>query len=135
MRAPAGGTGGGIPAARAVSAARNAARRFVRPGEVLSSALETVVTAGSVLLWYALAMLLYLENQARESWDPDLPREGPVFLLASVAGASLLLSRALRALPAGRTGRLGGVLDRVALARGAAVAVTWVTLVAIAVVT
>ncbi|MFE6826026.1 hypothetical protein [Streptomyces sp. NPDC057690] len=118
-----------------MSVARNAARRFVRPGEVLSSAPETVVTAGSVLLWYALGMLLYLENQAREPWDPDLPHEGPFFLLASVAGASLLLSRALRALPAGRTGRLGGVLDLVALARGAAVAVIWVTLVAIAAVT
>ncbi|MFH0174812.1 hypothetical protein ACIA6D_37915 [Streptomyces cacaoi] len=117
-----------------MSAARNAARRFVRPGEVLSSALETVVTAGSALLWYALAMLLYLENQAREPWDPDLPAEGPVFLLAYAAGASLLLTWALRALPAGRTGRLGGVLDRVALARGAAVAVIWVALVVIAVV-
>lgn len=85
---------------------------------MLSSALETVVTAGSTLLWYALALLLYLENQAREPWDPELPREGLVFLPASVAGASLLLTWALRALPTGRTGRLGGVLDRVALARG-----------------
>ncbi|MEU1188768.1 hypothetical protein [Streptomyces sp. NPDC005859] len=115
-----------------MSAVRDAARRFVRPGEVLSSALETVVTAGSALLWYALAVLLYLENEAREPWDPDHPDERLFFLPAHVAGASLLLTWALRALPAGRTGRLGGLLDRVALVRGAAVTVMWAALIVVA---
>ncbi|MFI1033695.1 hypothetical protein [Streptomyces sp. NPDC020951] len=100
-----------------------------------SPALEGVVTGGSALLWYALATLLYLENQAKEPWNPDYPSERPFFLLACTAGASLLLTWGLRSLPAGRTGLLGRILDRVTRIRAAAVAVIWAALVVAAIVT
>jgi hypothetical protein len=102
---------------------------------VLSTELDTVVTGGSALLWYAVAALLYMENEAHEPWDPDYPSARPFFLLAYATGASLLLTWALRRLPAGRAGRLDRILDGVPLVRVATLAAVWTALVAAAVVT
>ncbi|WP_416982860.1 hypothetical protein [Streptomyces sp. T028] len=108
-------------------------RDWVRRGPMPSAATETVLTGGSACLWYALAMLLHLENQAHDPWDPDYPGARPFFLLAYGAGASLLLTWALRALPAG--GRLRGILAGIVQLRAAAVCVVWLALVVSAIVT
>ncbi|WP_406493120.1 hypothetical protein OHB06_19930 [Streptomyces sp. NBC_01604] len=105
---------------------------------VLSTELDTVVTGGSALLWYAVAALLWMENEAHEPWDPDYPSARPFFLLAYATGASLLLTWALRRLPAVRVqeaGRLGRILDGVPLFRVGALAAVWAALVVVAVVT
>ncbi|MCX4700575.1 hypothetical protein OG252_31850 [Streptomyces sp. NBC_01352] len=105
---------------------------------VLSTELDTVVTGGSALLWYAVAALLWMENEAHEPWDPDYPSARPFFLLAYATGASLLLTWALRRLPAVRVqeaGRLGRILDGVPLIRVGALAAVWAALVVVAVVT
>ncbi|MGW0583454.1 hypothetical protein ACWD25_47825, partial [Streptomyces sp. NPDC002920] len=87
-------------------------------GQILSAGLESVLTGGSALVWYALAVLLDLENTAREPWDPDYPSARPFFLLAYATGASLVVTWALRRLPAPhREQRLRALVDRVILLR------------------
>ncbi|WP_329217613.1 hypothetical protein OG352_15765 [Streptomyces sp. NBC_01485] len=109
--------------------------RTPRTPRRLSAAQEAVLTGGSALLWLAAGLLLHLENQAREPWDPDYPSEGPFFLPACTAGASLLLTRALRRRTGDGTGRLARTLDGVIQARAVTVLAVWAALLMTAIIT
>ncbi|SEQ35836.1 hypothetical protein SAMN04487983_1004247 [Streptomyces sp. yr375] len=93
-----------------------------------SATQEAVLTGGSALLWCAAALLLHLENQSRDPWDPPYPDETPFFLLATTAAASLLLTHTLRR-------RTGSPLHGVILARAVTVLAVWAALIATAITT
>lgn len=106
-----------------------ALRRFGRQRPLISATLESFLTGASVLVWFALAVLLDLENMSSDPWDPDYPSARPFYLLAYVTAGSLLLTRLLRGRPGLPGQRLGRAVDLVIAVRAGVVIVLWTVLV------
>ncbi|WP_320778164.1 hypothetical protein [Streptomyces sp. CRN 30] len=106
--------------------------RTPRRVPAVSATTDAVLTAVSAFLWLAFAELLYLESQSYEPHEADYPPARPFFLLAFTAGASLLVTWALRKFPLNPPHRFLAVVAQV---RTAALGLVWLLLCAAAVLT